>query len=391
MKKLTQEEVIKRFKEVHGDKYDYSLVEYIDAKTKVKIICKLHGAFEQMPDKHYINQGCKECKKITLSNIKSDTKFEFIEKAKAVHGNKYNYDKVVYKNSHVKITINCTKHGVFKQTPNSHLNGNGCPGCGIISRSESSKFNNEVFIKKAIETHKNKYDYSLVDYVNSKTKVNIVCKINNHGLFKQEPTSHLLGQGCPKCAKLLTTEKRTKTTEEFIKESMMVHGYRYDYSLVDYKGNRAKVKIICTIHGIFEQTSGCHLSGKGCSKCGFEKSKVHHQINPVGWTITNWEKAAGISKNFDRFKVYIIRCWNDNEEFYKIGRTFKKTKERFRGLKYKYEILKELIFDTAKEAFDKETKLKRLHKKYKYIPKINFGGMYECFSEINLETIYETD
>jgi len=180
---------------------------------------------------------------------------EFIEKTKAIHGDKYDYSLVDYKNNKIRVKIVCPEHGPFEQSPNNHLQGKGCPGC-----SGNIKLTTEKFIKKAKAVHGNKYDYSLVEYKNAKTKVKIVCRV--HGSFKQTPHGHLKGYGCPECG-----GSKRLTTEKFIKKAKAVHGNKYDYSLVEYKNTYTKVKIICPIHGIFEQTPGSHLNGCGCPKC----------------------------------------------------------------------------------------------------------------------------
>jgi len=117
------------------------------------------------------------------------------------------------------------------------------------------------------KVHNNKYDYSKVEYVNSNTKVCIICPI--HGEFWQTPNKHLMGRGCPYCARNIR-----KTTEQCIEDFKKIHGDKYDYSLMQYKANNQKVKIICPIHGEFEQTPSAHLLGCGCPKCGKESSKV---------------------------------------------------------------------------------------------------------------------
>ena len=123
---------------------------------------------------------------------KQSTTKEFIKKAIAVHGNKYDYNLVNYKNSNLKIKIICSKHGIFEQTPQKHLFGRGCMICG-----GSKKSTTEEFIKKAIKIYNNKYDYSLVRYKTSKSKIEIICK--KHGIFEQTPQKHLFNQGCPIC------------------------------------------------------------------------------------------------------------------------------------------------------------------------------------------------
>lgn len=121
---------------------------------------------------------------------------------------------------------------------------------------------NEKVIEQFKKVHDDLYDYSLVNYINNTTKVNIICR--KHGIFSQTPHHHKRGGGCPKCTK----GKKALTNEEFIKKSKIIHNDKYDYSLVNYERNRDKVKIICKKHGIFEQNAAGHLRGLGCPKCG---------------------------------------------------------------------------------------------------------------------------
>jgi len=127
--KLTKEEFILRAKQIHGDKYDYSKIDYINKHTKICIICPEHGEFWQSPNNHLLGNGCRKCwlEKNLYSKL-SNTR-EFIEKAKQIHGEKYDYSKTNYCHSLKKVIITCMKHGDFLQTPNCHLNGQGCPIC----------------------------------------------------------------------------------------------------------------------------------------------------------------------------------------------------------------------------------------------------------------------
>lgn len=118
---------------------------------------------------------------------------ESIEKARAVHGDRYSYEKSEYVKSTVCIKITCRTHGDFLQTPKKHFIGHGCRECGGSLRLDSSRF-----IERCISTHGERYDYSLVNYVSMKVKVIIVCK--EHGEFTQSPLNHLCGKGCPGCA-----------------------------------------------------------------------------------------------------------------------------------------------------------------------------------------------
>jgi hypothetical protein len=162
-----QEKVIFKFKQIHGDKYDYSLVEYENNLTPVKIICPIHGEFLQTPKSHK-KCGCPKCG----NNIKLTTE-QFIEKARKIHGDKFDYSLVEYVNARTKIKIICKKHGIFEQTPDNHYKYIGCPKCcGSIGESEVRKILQEKNIKfeeqKRFKNCKNKYtlpfDFYLPEY-----------------------------------------------------------------------------------------------------------------------------------------------------------------------------------------------------------------------------------
>ena len=174
---------------IHKDKYDYSKVNYINAKTKVTIICKEHGEFQQTPSNHLSNYNCQKC----ANNLKSNT-ISFIEKANIIHNNRYDYSKVNYINSDTQVIIICKAHGEFSQIPDFHINRKcGCPKC-----SNNVKSHLLEFIEKSKKIHNNKYDYSKVIYINNYTNVIITCKI--HGEFMQTPDIHINQKcGCPSC------------------------------------------------------------------------------------------------------------------------------------------------------------------------------------------------
>lgn len=260
-RKLTTEEFVKRAKEIHGDKYDYSRVEYKNATAKVTIICSVHGEFEQMPSMHLQGNGCPKCGAISRSNKSRSNTENFIKKSREVHGDRYDYSKVDYKNNSTKVTIICPTHGEFYQKPNSHLNGRGCPKCGNVI-----KLTKVEFVKRAKEVHGDKYNYSKIEYKNSKEKVCIICP--KHGEFFQTANEHLRGSGCPKCAKFNRGLACRLSLEEYIKRAKEVHGDKYDYSKVEYKNSKEKVCIICSEHGEFYQSMINHSRGMGCFKCG---------------------------------------------------------------------------------------------------------------------------
>ena len=291
MKRLNTKEFIKRAKQIHGDKYDYSKVEYVDAHTKVCIICPEHGEFWQKPSKHLIGQGCNRCKgkKNSLKRLKNQE--TFIEQAKKIHGDKYDYSKVKYTSSKNKVCIICPEHGEFWQESSSHLSGCGCPKCAIKNRQQNQPLSLKDFIQHAKQVYGEKYNYSKVNYINSKTKVCIICP--EHGEFWQTPDSFLQGHGCQMCSK-----RKRKTREEFINECKMIHHDKYDYSKVVFKTVKTKVCIICPEHGEFWQKPSKHLIGQGCPKC----SETHLEEQVISMLEKN-----NINYDFNRFY-----SWLDN-------------------------------------------------------------------------------
>jgi len=238
------------------------------------------------------------------------------------------------------------------------------------------------FIEKAFKVHGNKYNYKKVNYINNKTKVIIIC--STHGEFLQTPDRHLTGSICLKCKQKNVGDLLRKSIKDFIYESNKLYGNFYSYDKSIYVNNATKLIITCKIHGDFEKTPNCFLSGIGCKKCGNKRISDYQKQNPNGWDLNNWDKKAKNSKNFDSFKVYIIKCWNENEEFYKIGRTFMTINNRFktkRMLPYNFKVIKEIL-GNADFIFNLENELKNFNKEYKYKPKIKFSGINECYSNI---------
>lgn len=203
--------------------------------------------------------------------MKRLTQEEFINRAIAIHGDKYDYSKTVYVNSRTKVCIICKKCGCeFWQAPSFHITrGDGCPMC-----NPRHKMNTEEFIQKAVNKHGDKYDYSLVKYIDAGTKVKIICR--KHGVFEQTPAAHIAGQGCPKCKNEITSKIHGKTQEEFLRQAIMTHGDKYNYSNVVYKGSQVKVCIKCNICGKeFWQTPDSHVNQKqGCPNCAGIKRKT---------------------------------------------------------------------------------------------------------------------
>lgn len=193
---------------------------------------------------------------------------EFIRLARARHGDKYDYSKVIYHTSLTAVEIICSKHQTFMQSPTVHLRGGGCQRCGDEKCGNVRRLSNEVFIRRARSVHGNKYGYSRVAYVHKGSDVIIICR--RHGEFPQSPNNHSRGQGCPQCSvEKRGREARERAAEAFASKAEAIHGNgTYDYSSVRYETAKKPVSIICREHGPFSQTPASHLSGCGCKDCG---------------------------------------------------------------------------------------------------------------------------
>lgn len=302
-KKLTTEEFIKRARIIHGDRYDYSLVNYINNRTKVDIICKQHGIYKQIASDHI--DKCTNCP--MCSDNKQLTTEEFIMKAKRVHGDKYDYSQTIYTNATSKVTITCKIHGVFAQIARNHINSSA--GCNKCAGHE--KLSTEEFIEKARKIHGDEYDYSKVIYINNHTNIIIICE--EHGEFFQSPFAHMTqGSGCGKCYGNIKL-----TTEEFIIRARQIHGEQYNYDEVKYIGAQKKVKIYCRYHGYFYQTPDNHINQQQkCPSCKTLVSKPE-----ISWldslNIDNADRQAILTHNKKKYKVdAYVKETNTIYEFY---------------------------------------------------------------------------
>jgi len=335
-KKKTTEEFKNEARQIHGNKYDYSKVNYISNKTKVCIICPEHGEFWQTPDKHLAGQGCPDC----YGNKKKDLE-RFISDAIKVHGNKYDYSKVKYINNTTKVCIICPEHGEFWQDPHNHLKGKGCPSCSK-SIKRPQKYTTQTFIAAAKEVHGDKYDYSETTYNGMNKKVKIICP--EHGEFRQNPYIHINGTLCPKCAKEINAKSRRLTNIDFLKRAKEIHGDKYDYSKVKYVTAKNKVCIICPKHGEFWQTPDKHLQGNGCPKCTQPFSKNEIEILNYVKTLIGEENVIEHDRNVldgKELDIFIPSLnvaieynglyWHNKDKNYHLSKT-EKCKERGIGL-----------------------------------------------------------
>ena len=273
----------------------------------------------------------------------------------------YDYSKVDYKNNCTNIEIICSVHGSFYQQPANHLKGSGCPEC-----STTGLMSNSAFIERCNSLHNNKYDYFKTKYTGSRNEVLITCK--EHGDFSQRASTHLQGSGCSHCA-----GNSNYSNEEFIERCRRIHNNKYNYSLVKYKNTESEVLINCKYHGEFSQNAGSHLLGKGCPLCG---------ILNRGWTNKSFENACN-RNNRGLAMLYVLKIYNDDEMFYKVGKTSRSVKERFdkSNLPYDYDTLF-CIEGEPSRVSELERIILREKRGSQYMPTKTFGGSTECLSDI---------
>ncbi len=296
LKPLTTKEFIKKAQELHGDRYDYSKVKYVRSFIPVVVVCTEHGEFRVKPNSHIsARSGCPACAVDRLTNAKRKTTAQFVEDAREVHGDKYDYSRTKYVRAGDKVTIGCPKHGWFEQKPNSHLSGKGCYACGRSAANKANSAGIDAFLRRAKEEHGSKYDYSKVKYKNALTRVEIICP--DHGSFWQTPGVHLAGSGCSVCS------GRGMTTSEFVKRAREVHGDKYDYSRTKVKYANQHVKIVCPKHGLFHQTPSSHMRC-GCQRCGRDVVAKQFAFSQAEWV----KKAREIHGNkYDYSKTKYTR------------------------------------------------------------------------------------
>ena len=343
---------------VHGTKYGYDKVVYVDSHTPLKITCLVCDKdFLQSPTSHISGCGCPDCGNKAVSKKLRKTINKFIEDAIKVHGIKYGYDKVVYVNSNTPVKITCIKcEKDFLQTPDSHLHG-GCPTCGVRINAEIKKKRAaDTFITRAIKVHGKKYGYDKTVYIDARTNVLITCLVCNEE-FPQTPGHHLQGQGCITCAYRLNGEKRRNTAAaEFVCKAVKVHGDKYGYENVDYVGAHTPVKITCLkCKRDFLQTPDNHFNGSGCSTCvnkteGIVASKLEEIFEPLGFKVEHMGNF--VSKGVGKMDIRITK--EDLIIFVEVDGF-----QHFRDVKYQ----KSKVIDVQKRDLEKYIRaIERGHK-----------------------------
>lgn len=355
-----------RAEKIHNGKYDYGCVKWINTKEKICIVCPIHGEFYQSAEVHLRGSGCPFCGRKKAKDVMTKTTEQYIEDARKIHGNKYDYSKTEYNGAYSMVTITCPEHGDFEQRAIKHLCGHGCRICAKREQPSTQRY-----IEKARKVHGNKYDYSKTIYTNVKTPITITCP--THGDFEQNPSHHLKGCGCPQCAVEKRTIAQSSTTREFVKKAQSIWGDLYDYSKVDYKNNHTKVCVICSEHGEFWQYPSYVLKGGGCPLCTTSKGEqiifefltreklkfereYYIRLSPTNLGRNNIFADFFISRGD---KKYIVE-FNGKQHYERIP-YFHKTQEDFMRQKVRDERLREWC---------KENEVKYIEIKYSEIDRI---------------------
>lgn len=238
-----------------------------------------------------------------------------------------------------------------------------------------NKLTTPQYIKKVSKIHNNKYDYSKLEYIDSKSKVKIICPI--HGEFEQTAKRHYHA-GCLNCSFIETGKTKAKDGKITFEEKLKNLDTPLDLTKVQYINAKTKVCVTCPIHGQYWTLPANLTKGCNCKKCSsFDKSEI--------WSHSGWGESAQKSKSYTGFKLYILRCFNETEAFFKIGKTYLNINRRFsskKSMPYKYDIIDTIISKDFMYISKIENNLHKLNKNFKYIPKIIFNGSNECFSNI---------
>lgn len=238
-KKLTTEEFVSKAKNIHGDKYLYKLVDYNGMENLIKIICPVHGIFEQKPRNHLDKSGCSECGLISFKNKKTISQEVALNRLLKLYGNKYDYSLFEYNGINSKIKVICKIHGIFEPTYLNHYHSKTeCPLCQFKDK--------EYYLNKCKELHKNKYCYDDVDYNCLRDKVKIICKI--HGVFLQRFSAHIDGQNCPSCVSYISKEEINWLNS--FKNLNIIRQYKIDKHFV-VDGYDPETNTVYQYHGVY--------------------------------------------------------------------------------------------------------------------------------------------
>lgn len=267
---MTKEEWVRKAEAKHGaGKYGYGKTNYVRAKDKIIIECYQHGDFSQTACSHTQGAGCPDCGREAISQSRTKGLATFLTEAQKVHGGDYDYRNVVWVNSGTSISVVCKAHGPFSITPKAHTGktAQGCKTCTQEKWGRDRKGTTEGFIEKSKQKYGDQFSYEGLDYTNWSTPVRMTCQKHDKD-FQVMPQYHLQSGGCPVCAKRRRALSTSTPFSDFLLRAREAHGEVYEYDELTYKGIAKPVKILCQIHGWFEQVGYVHTRSKvGCPSC----------------------------------------------------------------------------------------------------------------------------
>lgn len=379
LKDQDKKKFINKVKKIHSEKYDYSLVNYVNYHQNITVICNIegHGNFEVTPDNHhYRKSGCPICGRLKSSLKQRKSQNEFIQEFKKLFKNNYSLKKLNYQGAKIPVVIICKDHGEHSITPDSILRGNNpCFDCGLIERGLKRRNTTSYFIEKAQLIHGDKYDYSKSKYIKAKKLIKIICK--KHGEFDQQADIHLGGGGCDKCGYEKISQKKRNSIEKVIRIFEEKRGKaRFDYSLIqqNYKSNKSILTIRCIAHNkIFYQSANDHAVSGGCEDCKYKSIGEELIMSILGEKniefIHNWGKHNCIlSKGKAKFDFYLpnqnlIIEYDGEQHFKPVQFGTMSKKEAFKEFKIRKR------HDKMKNIWARNNKINFLRIKYDENPK----------------------
>lgn len=345
-----------KYDDLTGNKYGMLTVDSlsdVQVHKQTTWVCKCDCGGEKLVASYHLKKGLvSSCGCLITYNTE-----RFIEDARKVHGDFYDYSISKYRGSQEFLDINCPIHGKFSQRPAIHLVGSGCQECAHIRMGAAHAITAEEFNESALKI-RNDFTYDLSEYVNATTPINFVCK--KHGTtHKQKPSAYLTGAiACMAC------RGRIHSKESFIEKAKEIHGDMYDYSIGEYEGAKKNYTIICPVGHVFNQTPHNHTAGKcgcpSCGPCGFDARK------------DSW--------------IYVLSA----DGMVKIGITNRSAKTRAKsiaksaGVEFKVEAEYKL---DGQFCSDLETGLLKQYRTIYQNPSNTFQGSSECFLELSAEII----
>lgn len=289
---MEKEKFVEMAKNVHGGKYDYSLLPDVFKMTeRVPIICAVHGEFMQIARNHvHAKQGCPVCGRLKANEKMTDTFEEFIEKEKKVHGDKYEPIRESFTATKNKLKIRCKKCGnVFEQTGVMHLAGNGCSFCNPPHK----KLTTEEFKERLAKTHPNLEVLS--EYISTNKPITVRCKIHDH-TYTTTPHRLVQGANCQKCYDERRGYTILKPADKVLEDLNSVHwdDYTYPYINYEYNNSKSKITVICKHGHKFKMTINKLLSGQGCPVCN--ESHLERDIARLLPTAERWKRFGWLGK-----------------------------------------------------------------------------------------------